>query len=197
MADIFPSPDSVLLPTERFCDRREELCKTFLARKKQRPDTRAFSRHWKAIAGCLLGIILWASCHFSSPETKHNAFATGIRTTTSFLAAISTQVTFWLRQILTRSPEISSDQKAQEYLKHIKIQDIQTLGTTQAKIRIDNKVYLLGAVIHDDPSLHRHRTRADHIRRLRASTPLSPHQSNVEIKFFLPIFFLAHRFKVQ
>jgi hypothetical protein len=137
--------------TERYCDRREDLHEIFFP--KRNTIFCILKRYGKriAITGGLLGLTAWLFCHTSSSDRKDNTFISNLQIGIHSLAKTSLQATSWLRHRMTRSPEISPSQNIQEHLHRIKVQDIQTLGATQAKIRIENKVYLPGAVICDNP----------------------------------------------
>ena len=137
--------------TERYCDRREDLHEIFFP--KGNTVFRILKRYGKRIiiTGGLLGLIAWLFCYLPSSALKDNAFISKLQTGVHFLAKTSRQAAAWLRHRITRSPEISPSQNIQEHLHRIKVQDIQTLDATQTKIRIENKVYLPGAVICDDP----------------------------------------------
>jgi hypothetical protein len=139
------------LSTERYCDRREDFCKIFFPKKNSILGT--LKRYGKriAITGGLLGFIAWLFYHIPSSALKDNALISSLRTGAHSLVKMSTQAASWLRHRVTRSPAISSSQNVQEHLQQIKIQDIQTLGALQAKIRIENKVYLPGAIICNEP----------------------------------------------
>jgi hypothetical protein len=138
------------LSIERYCDRREDLQAIFFPKRKN--IFRIVKRHGKRIilTGGFLGLIAWVLCYISSFALKDNVISS-LQAGVHSLAKMSAQAASWLRPSVTRSPIIPSSQNIQEYLRRLKIQDIQTLDAMQAKIRIENKVYLPGAIICDDP----------------------------------------------
>jgi hypothetical protein len=139
------------LSTERYCDRREDLCKIFFLKKNSIFGTLKRYGQKIVITGGLLGLMAGLFYYIPSSALKDNAFISSLRTGAHSLAKMSTQAASWLRHRITKSPELLSSQNVQEHLQRMKIQDIQTLGAMQAKIRIENKVYLPGAIICDEP----------------------------------------------
>jgi hypothetical protein len=99
--------------------------------------------------GGILSGIFFASRH--SPLEAQNTPSSAVKKMTGMLAEISSSTTSWLRHIFSQQHSASQQKKISEYLKQIKIQDVQTSETTRAKIRMGTKIYLPGAIISEDP----------------------------------------------
>jgi hypothetical protein len=154
ISDSISTEEDPLSP-EWFCDRHEKASAIFFQKGKSKIGSplKIFRRYWKIIVlmGCLLAGIFSFWPFVPSSESWREPFSSGLKATTKFLSKMSTQMTSWLRSICSWPAQGSSSPKVLEYLKQIKIQDIQRLDTMHAKIRIDNMVYLPGAIISDDP----------------------------------------------
>jgi hypothetical protein len=142
-----------LQSTERSCDRREHLRQDAFLKKRKGIFIRFWSilYHWKIaiLMGCFLSGIFFVSRHF--PLEAQNALLSTVKKTTDILVETGTSTLSQLRHIFFRQHFTSQQKKISEYLKQIKIQDVQTSEITCAKIRIGAKIYLPGAVISEDP----------------------------------------------
>jgi hypothetical protein len=114
---------------------------------------RILGRYWKFIIliGILGGIFGGIGYFFSSLAIEGKAVASNGPVSTHLTPPIGAQIASWWRSMILKPLGFSSTPNVLEYLHQIKIQDLQTFGHTQAKIRINNQVYLPGAVINDVP----------------------------------------------